>query len=552
MFNFAAKLNNLIHTTMCKKCICLIRVSTQHQSLTEQRDKVVATAIADGYSKSEIAVVEGKESAIKLKEEQRETLNEMKNIIEENPSIESVYVFAIDRLARRVSVVLSVKDYLLERGINLVFINPHKMGTMRKDEKTGKMVEDELTKLLLMLLSYGAEMEMSIKKARFATARDALKAQGKIATGVALYGYYRASDGKATIKEEEAECVRDVFNIYANENISLQGLFKRMVAMGKWENNVTPMAMSTRVRNIITNMAYSGGTPTQRLKGKGERTEVYPAIVSEELQQKALAKLQTNAKKPKTTSKHLYFGKGLVKFEMESGKQYAMAPVRRNVNYAIMNGIVKAGVNLNIIDSILWDEAVTLKRHHMNVDVKQTRETYIETIAQNKEQIAAIQPKLDVIKERQAKAFQMLMKGKVSEDIYDATMKDIANDEQTYSKQIAKLETANKHMQTMLEEMTDATILESNLAQITDDEERVKIINQVIEMVIVRKVEQADKRAFKYTIEVVPKDVLKPFYTPHHFIYWASGGIFNLYLDLNGHLSNQSFIIEKRFKAYDR
>ena len=96
----------------------MIRVSTQQQLLEGQREKVVASAIADGYSQNEIQIVEAKESAIKLKEEQRETLNDMKELITQYPSIESVYVFAIDRLARKVSTILSVKDYLMEHQIN--------------------------------------------------------------------------------------------------------------------------------------------------------------------------------------------------------------------------------------------------------------------------------------------------------------------------------------------------------------------------------------------------------------------------------------------------
>ena len=117
--------------------------------------------MADGYLMDEIAIVEGKESAIKLKEEERETIKEMKSLINQFKTIESVYVFAIDRLARRVSVILSVKDYLTEKGVNLVFLNPHKMSTLRTNEN-GEKVEDELTSLLLMLLSYGADMEMKI------------------------------------------------------------------------------------------------------------------------------------------------------------------------------------------------------------------------------------------------------------------------------------------------------------------------------------------------------------------------------------------------------
>ena len=106
---------------MNKKCICFIRVSSQQQMLEGQKEKVVAAAMSDGYQLDEIAVVEGIESAIKLKEEKRETLNEMKQLIADYPTIDSIYVFAIDRLARRVSVILSVKDFLLEHKINLVF-----------------------------------------------------------------------------------------------------------------------------------------------------------------------------------------------------------------------------------------------------------------------------------------------------------------------------------------------------------------------------------------------------------------------------------------------
>ena len=59
---------------MEKKCICFCRVSTQLQSLDEQKETVIANAIADGYKRDEIAIVEGKESAIKLKEEERQTI----------------------------------------------------------------------------------------------------------------------------------------------------------------------------------------------------------------------------------------------------------------------------------------------------------------------------------------------------------------------------------------------------------------------------------------------------------------------------------------------
>jgi DNA invertase Pin-like site-specific DNA recombinase len=161
------------------------------QSYTAQVNAVKAAAIADGYRENEITIVQGKESAIKLKEDERQTLNEMKSLIAENPSIESVYFFAIDRLSRRVEVVLNVVKEMLEKGVNLVFLNPTKMTTIRVNED-GTKVENELTKLLLMLLSYGAEMEMKIKTERAVNKKEEMRENNEV-TGKLILGYHNVN-----------------------------------------------------------------------------------------------------------------------------------------------------------------------------------------------------------------------------------------------------------------------------------------------------------------------------------------------------------------------
>lgn len=91
-----------------KKVICFLRVSTTQQDLEQQREKVVSAIVRDGFKKSEIVFVEGKESAIKNDEEERITLNQLKAVIASTPSITDVYVFAIDRLAREVRVIWQI------------------------------------------------------------------------------------------------------------------------------------------------------------------------------------------------------------------------------------------------------------------------------------------------------------------------------------------------------------------------------------------------------------------------------------------------------------
>lgn len=524
---------------MCKKCICLIRVSTLQQDFEAQKKEVVRVAKADGYKDSEIAIVEGKESAIKLKEEQRETISEMKEIINENPSIESVYVFAVDRLARRVSVVISVKDYLLDKGINLVFLNPHKMATMRKDTKTGKMVEDELTALVLMFLAYGAEMEMKLKNIRFEVAKSALKRNGKLYGGIPLYGYVKAED-KSIIPDEDngtANVVRRIFTDYVNKEKSLIVIFNELVQEGIFKS-AKPGTGKCRIHKIIINPAYSGRKPI-----KGEN--VYPAIVSEELQDAAIIKCHDSRMKPKTTQKTVYYGKGIVR-NMATG--HIMTGTRNIIAYRDFES--RLVVNVNVIDSILWYEAVELKKIDLAYHWEANKKGYQSEIEKNSIKIETINGLLSEIKSRQSLAFRLLMQGKVSEDVYDEQMKEVETDAKKWEKQLAQLNSINEQYTMMLNNIQETNYNDISVKDVTDDEERKKIIQSVIEEVQVTPLYDKNK---SLKIQIVRIPLLKnPHEDSEYYIYWVRGGVVHLewHQPLKGRIVDISHSYTKRLKKY--
>ena len=75
-----------------KKVIVLSRVSTEDQDLTQQTDEVLKEVYKDGYTDSNIIIIEDKESAIQLSEEERHGLNKMKEYISTNPNINYVFI----------------------------------------------------------------------------------------------------------------------------------------------------------------------------------------------------------------------------------------------------------------------------------------------------------------------------------------------------------------------------------------------------------------------------------------------------------------------------
>ena len=105
------------------RAIILSRVSTQQQDLTQQTDEVLREVHKDGFSDDNIIIIEDKESAIKLSEEERRGLNRMKCEINEDPNIKCVYIYELSRLSRRQLVLFSIRDYLVERNIQLICLN---------------------------------------------------------------------------------------------------------------------------------------------------------------------------------------------------------------------------------------------------------------------------------------------------------------------------------------------------------------------------------------------------------------------------------------------
>lgn len=469
---------------MAKKIIVFLRVSTANQDLEAQKKEVIANAIADGYKRNEIEIVQGKESAIKLAEEKRETLQEMKALIAANPSIESVYVFAVDRLARRVSVVLSIKDFLISKGVNLVFLNPHKMGTLRKNEK-GELVEDELTSMLLMFLSYGAEMEMKVKKARFQSAKALLREEGKVDVSKVMFGYFKAKDKTIQIKEDEAVIIRRMYDDYTTKPISLKGLYDDFVNKGY----LKPIkGGSARVARYLSELAYSGRRKDRK----------YPAIVTEEIQDKAIEKMKQGKSLSKNTDKNIFLAKGLL---IDSVTNCTMNGSGNRGVYRTHTGKLEV-VNINAVDSIMWDVAIKLKALQMaNLQIS-NKQMYDQQIETYQKQLDNIDKLIEENQTKQKIALGRLINGKVSEVIYNEIADDLINKYKELSKRKTAINNEiekNKRL-SEIEDVRTISEREDNIADITDDTVRSEIIQETIGKAIMERVSGTEK-----IITVIPK-----------------------------------------------
>ena len=110
---------------MEEKAIVLSRVSSLKQDLVQQTDEVLKQVRNDGFKDENIIIIEDKESAIKLSEEERRGLNEMKRVINSDPSVKYVYIYELSRLSRKQLVLFSIRDFLVEKKIQLICLKPY-------------------------------------------------------------------------------------------------------------------------------------------------------------------------------------------------------------------------------------------------------------------------------------------------------------------------------------------------------------------------------------------------------------------------------------------
>lgn len=489
---------------MCKKCIILVRVSTVQQNFEAQKNEVYKEALKDGYKKEEIAIVEGKESAIKKKEEERETLNEMKEIIKENPSIESVYIYAIDRLARSVSVVLSVKDYLVRNNINLVFLHPYKMKTLKKTPEGFE--EEQSTLILLMLLSYGAQMEMDVKNARAKTQKNELRLAGQISEGKPLFGY-KNEKKFVVIDESVAPYIKQAFEDYISKDISLDSIFQKFVSLNllKLGNSRTG---TRRISDLFHNLKYSGRTEEGKTK--------YPAIVSPELQDKVLEKIKTKTSKPKTKSSNIYYCKGIIK---NAKTNYSL--VGKSAYCAYIDPYIHKTVNLNAVDGIVWKVCCDWLPIFENITTDEEKENIEKRVSELQKQIENNKEHLKEIDKKETLLFRELERGKIRVEFYESEF----DKHELNRKKIEKNSNSLKHQIETLE-IQKNEISENNKVQnfvkyleysnIKDDAERFDLIHKVIKKVEidfisddsrkitifpVDKIMNVERKVFIYTYE---------------------------------------------------
>lgn len=440
-----------------KKAILLIRVSTIAQDLVQQTNKVMEHAIADGYARENIIVIEEKESGIKLKEEERLGLNRMKQHIETDTEIDCIYVYELSRLSRRANISYSIREYLINHNIQLICLNPY----FKMLDDNGKLSESG--NLMWGIFVSLSENEMSIKRERFRRGIEHKKMLGKHHTGRVLFGYATEKDGTFIPHPENAECVRLCYQLYLSGKYSTRTLGIELQQRGYYEKQ-SVFTLKNNVQGILRNIEYTG------IGGK-------PQLVSKSDFEKVQEKLKSNRNSEyRVTRKALC--KGLL---YDKNKGYRLTYNAAGQSY--FNTPRKCiWIGQSVIDPIVWDYAK--KQHikfHSDDKHKLFRQLGDEHKIWNKKEMVCVD-KIRKLNERIDYIEERLIMGKISESK--------ANDlEQKIKDEISMWESKREQAHTMktekMKQVVDMTSWNKNPLdyEAMDIDERCNVVNEVIQVI---------------------------------------------------------------------
>ena len=373
---------------MKKKCILMVRVSTEQQSYDAQMKELHELALKSGYPEMCITPVAEKESGIKLSEEERAGLNRMKELIETG-EYDCVFAWEISRIARRKKILFSILEYLVDRKIQLVIKEPY-IHLLKTDGSI-----DEGAETIFTLYAQLAETEMRNKMARFKRAKEEGYKKGRYEGGRVTIGYRVDENGFWAIDPEGAKFVQMVYNMYISGDYSMTELAKELMSRGYFYNRVNKgkekvqLSLTTvknELFNILKNPKYRGGQSSY-MRGDNLITNNnnYPQIIDDQTWELAVQRRKENRHIPKAKGQYLL----TPLIRCECGASYSVNRLDATYNCRIMHNAVEKGLKhspsvlASLIESLAWYVALVEMQSDnaaKNKDIKEKNEAEIKVL----------------------------------------------------------------------------------------------------------------------------------------------------------------------------
>lgn len=480
-----------------KRCIVLVRESTTAQDIASQKEEAYNMAIKDGYSPDDIIII-GKagSSAIKKNEQYVADMEEVLRLLNNDPTIKDMYVWAIDRIGRTAQYLYAIRDTVLEKKIQLTIHKPWCQLLTPTGERndTGYMAYGMFATM--------AEMEMEHKKARFARAKKHNAIIGRANGGAKNipFGYAKDANGFFVIDREEAEIVKLIFELHNSGKYSLNKLALELNERGYTHRG--KKFTNFFLRMFIKSTVVIGYSDIEKKKTGWKVRRIYPQIISKEQWEKAQQVLRDNQVSTYKGTKHYYFGAKLLWCECcnhhyaTDGNQYR-CKVNSRKTPRLQQGLSICENNTTILtsvlDGILWNLAET---KHLNFLLKEkdiSAERNRKQIEINLQKIAAAKVVVAGQESRIERINERWEAGRISDKQADSMIDKVNAECNKAKNDIAALENDNTSLQRQLDSLAEISYksvmhLTAQVAKMQGDEKQMyDLVHQYIKRATIKR-----------------------------------------------------------------
>lgn len=505
-----------------KKILAILRESTVKQEIESQKEELTAFLIGKGFSENEIEYLEAKgASAHQANQAYLDFLEEIKNIIETSSTIRTVALWHLNRLGRIKKYLTDMEHYFVTNQIQMYVKNGFDMPLLDKDGK-----ETIGASISFSVYSAMVEVETSEMFAKMNRGKQRNKAEGKYNGGRCKLGYMVDENGYFVINEETANVIHQIYSMFLDDDKSCNAIYHHFADLGIFKPSNNRQAGSKVISRILQDGAYIGKNN-------------HPAIISKELQEKAIAKIALFPKRH--AAKNVYFCSGLIK---DAVTGFTLTPSRGNVQYYSQRLDNILCLNMNAMDYACWFVASYLKdvavKHQSENDITEYNnkiEENIVKIATKEKQIKELEAKIDRAINLNLEQPKHFSKEKMNKAIQDA---DKGIDK--LRNEIVELNTDNARMKQFLSKKEETNNLSVFVGEYTDTMKK-EIINSMIDKIIVTKIEKGE-----YHLQFINKI---GYLDNSYWIYQFKGHKVYLYfVDANGAKLDfsKAFIKNKRFE----
>ncbi len=520
-----------------KRVIGWVRTSTDKQELDDQKKELAEFLATEGYKEDEIEWISKKgASAAKMDDEYQAMVESMKQTVIENPQIEAVAVWHLNRAFRTEKAYIDIKEFLVSNGVNLISKNPY----VKLLTPTGEV--DKGMELAAGLLTLLAKQDQEERKAKFRRAKKANAAKGKYNGGFVKTGYVIDENGYLKPDEKQAKLINQIFTLYATGKYSMRGLAKELSELGiTYEDGkqITPDALL----RILADTAYIGYTDDDVKRSHRK----YIPIVSQELWDKVVKVRKANMMDiPKTRTINL--ANKILKCPVCGGNLHRVGKhyiCWRHDSYssAAVKGhhcTYELNIPVTPTHSILWEIASHFHVEHLLKDSVKDIGKYKAKLNDLDKKISTIQGKIDTLITKRDKTIDSYIDGWIDKTKRDEKLSQINSDEQELSLRLKDLKAEHKQLVQLVKKLSNPSVYSEEIVNTMTDvfrERDLKRMYDIIHTYIKRctavrtQFGKPDRRsskpnALEYRIDTIDGYTYRMLYIPcsHRSKYYAWNG----------------------------